>query len=100
MSQGEFAALAGLTERAQRKYEKNERHPDTKYMLAVAAGGADVVYILTGTRTVTVGALNAEEAAMLYNYRAATDGGRAAARAVLDAVEKQPARPAKRAVGE
>lgn len=100
LSQADFAALAGLTERAQRMYEKDERQPDTKYLLAVATGGVDLVYLLTGARTATVGALSAEEAAMLHNYRASTDGGRAAARAVLDAVGQQPARPAKRAVGE
>jgi len=101
LSQAEFAALAGLSDRAQRMYEKDERHPDTSYLLAVAAGGADVVYLLTGQRGLDmIGALTAEEASIVDHYRAATDDGRAAARAVLHAVEKQPARPAKRAVGE
>lgn len=50
LSQTAFAALASLTGRAQRLYEKGERHPDAKYLAAIAAAGADVLYILTGQR--------------------------------------------------
>ena len=83
LSQGEFAALAGLSDRAQRMYEKEERHPDTQYLLAVAAGGVDMVYVLTGQRGMdTVGVMTAEESALVENYRAASAEHQASLRAV------------------
>lgn len=47
--------------------------------------GADVLYILRGQRTSKPG-LTAEETALLDNYKSADEKGKAAARAVLDAV--------------
>lgn len=101
LSQAEFAGLAGLTERAQRMYEKDERQPDSKYLVALAAHGVDVLYVLTGERASSEGGLSAEEAALVDNYRHATEKGRAAARAVLDAFEKPtPSRGRRRAAGD
>ena len=100
LTQEQLAQLAGHGKGTQINYEGGKTSPTVDYLLAVAAHGVDTVYVLTGSRSATVGALNAEESLLVDNYRAATDGGRAAARAVLDAVEKQLARPAKRAVGE
>ena len=67
----------------------------------MAAHGLDHLYVLTGQRGLhTVGALTAEESAVLDNYRHATPEGRAAARAVLYAVEKSaPPRPRRKAAG-
>lgn len=50
LTQAAFADAAGVTSRAQRLYEKGDRHPDTRYMSAIAAAGADILYILTGRR--------------------------------------------------
>jgi transcriptional regulator with XRE-family HTH domain len=50
LSQEEFARLGGVQKRAQINYEKGERKPDTDYLAAVAAGGVDVRYVITGQR--------------------------------------------------
>jgi len=49
-SQEELAACAGVQRRAQIRYEQGEREPDAGYLRAIAAHGADVLYILTGRR--------------------------------------------------
>lgn len=49
MSQEVFGAHGGVRKQAQIKYEKGERKPDTKYLEGIAAAGANVDYILTGT---------------------------------------------------
>ena len=49
-SQEAFGVLGGVQKRAQINYEKGERHPDSAYLAAIAAAGADVLYILTGQR--------------------------------------------------
>ena len=59
-SQETFGELGGVGKQAQLRYEKGERHPDTQYMAAISAIGADVLYILTGSRA------NKEEAAIQY----------------------------------
>lgn len=51
LMQKEVATLVGLTPRVQVMYESGERHPDTRYLLKLQAGGFDVPYILTGERT-------------------------------------------------
>ena len=49
-SQQALADLLGISLRSQQNYEKGERHPDSAYLAAIAAAGADVLYILTGQR--------------------------------------------------
>jgi len=51
--QGEFAALGGVGRGAQANYEKGLRQPDMAYLEAVAAAGADVLYIVTGARAMS-----------------------------------------------
>lgn len=51
LSQEAFAALGGASKPSQVRYENGERSPDGVYLSAVAAHGADVLYILTGTRS-------------------------------------------------
>lgn len=67
LSQEAFGAIPGVTKQAQIKYEKDERHPDTLYLAAIAAAGADVLYILTGVRSGVAAAapVAAEPAAQL-----------------------------------
>ena len=50
LSQEKFGAIGGVLKRAQINYEKGERHPDSTYLTAIAAAGADVLFILTGQR--------------------------------------------------
>ena len=85
-SQAEFAALAGLSDRAQRLYEKGERHPDTAYLAAIAAAGADVLYVVTGERSAPVGpqALLPEgDRILLDNFHAAPPEVRAGIKTTL-----------------
>ena len=51
LNQVEFGSIGGVKKLAQINYEKGERHPDSAYLAAIAAAGADVLYILTGQRT-------------------------------------------------
>lgn len=52
LNQTAFAEAGGVQKRAQVNYEKDERHPDAGYLAAIATAGADVLYILTGSRQV------------------------------------------------
>ncbi|MBQ1782907.1 MAG: helix-turn-helix transcriptional regulator [Gammaproteobacteria bacterium] len=58
-SQTDFAAIAeaagvpGATRQSQSLYEKGKRMPDAGYLAAVAAVGVDVLYVLTGSRSVS-----------------------------------------------
>lgn len=49
LSQSAFAEIGGVQKRSQINYEQGSRKPDTKYLEGIAAAGADVAYILTGT---------------------------------------------------
>ena len=114
LNQSEFGALGGVTKDSQLNYEKGTRRPDSVYLEALAAHDVDVAYLLTGRRmsggaasSRVAPAANAsgaddgdgivrreitpEEAALLDNYNAADERGRAAARSVLDALAKQKA---------
>lgn len=83
-NQTELAELAGVQKRAQVNYEAGERHPDAAYLMAVATAGADVLYILTGSREGPVPeSLTEEERALLADYREASGPVRRAARAAL-----------------
>ena len=50
LNQTDFGALGGLTKNTIIDYEKDIGLPNTKFLLAIAASGADVGYILTGQR--------------------------------------------------
>ncbi len=84
LSQEKFGAIGGVLKRAQINYEKGERHPDSAYLAAIAAAGADVLYVLTGERDgpapVT---LSAEEETMLAYFREACKEVRRAALGAL-----------------
>jgi len=51
LSQQALADLLGISLRSQQNYEKGDRNPDSVYLAAIAAAGADVLYILTGQRS-------------------------------------------------
>ena len=72
-TQDDFAAIAGIGKRALIHYEKGERSPDANLLAAIAAAGADVLYILTGQRQPpptpqAAPALSPRQAALLDNY--------------------------------
>ena len=51
MTQEGFGQAGGVLKRALIRYEKGERMPDATFLAAIAAAGADVLYILTGQRS-------------------------------------------------
>lgn len=66
MSQADFAAVAGLTGRAQIRYEQTEP-PGGNYFRALSEIGVDIQYVLTGLRTISV--VTDEEQKLLSVYR-------------------------------
>lgn len=112
LSQDELATMGGVKLNAQSNYENGKRAPDADYLARMAAQGVDVGFLFTGERTragiapvasgdstaateqeTVLRAVSREEAALLDNYEAADERGRAAARSVLDALaQPQPKR--------
>ena len=102
-TQDDFAALAGVGKRALIHYEKGERMPDAALLAAIAAAGADVLYILTGQRSGSAmpapapaaPPLARDEEILLDNYRNLPADAKAAIKATSDAFART-ARGAKR----
>ena len=105
-NQDAFAALAGVGKRALIHYEKSERSPDANFLAAIAAAGADVLYILTGQRTGGAAAapvaaeppaaqLSRRALAVAQNYEATSEEGKKIIEAAAFAAAKPGA--AKRA---
>lgn len=88
MNQEEFAACGGVQRNAQARYEKDERSPDAEYLSAIAAHGVDVLYVVTGVRAGAglAAQLTEEQAALLQDYAAVPEEGKAAVRHVLTAL--------------
>lgn len=101
LNQTDFGAIGGVKLLAQINYEKGVRQPDLAYLVAIAAAGADVCYILTGTRSTAAPCatplLTEEEEELLEGFRRADVGGRAmllgAVRAAMSAPNKPSAKP-------
>jgi phage repressor protein C with HTH and peptisase S24 domain len=51
LNQSEFAKLAGVTKQSQINYESDRRHPDSKYLAAIAKAGIDITFLISGDRT-------------------------------------------------
>jgi transcriptional regulator with XRE-family HTH domain len=94
MTQAEFAAKAGAGRASQANYEGNKRRPDTAYLAAISEVGADVLYIVTGCRSVLL-PLRQDEAALLDNYRHCEEGARKSIREVSAAFAQQGDRRAR-----
>ncbi|MCP8687731.1 helix-turn-helix domain-containing protein [Marinobacterium sedimentorum] len=76
-NQEEFGTLGGVARNAQGRYEKDQRSPDALYLELISAAGADVQYIITGTRSgASAKAMSTEEVSLLEYYRGCTSGGR------------------------
>lgn len=73
-NQADLADRLGVSPSSIHNYESGKRSPDAEFLTAIAAEGADVLYILTGQHS--IGTLSAEEDALLANYRALPDGKR------------------------
>lgn len=55
-----FGNLGGVKSVAQSNYETGKRFPDAVYLEKVAAAGVDVLYVVTGKRSLTVQDLEAD----------------------------------------
>ena len=90
LSQQDLADLCGVTMRSQRNYEKGERNPDSVYLAALAAAGADVLYLLTGQRAggppPTASTLTPRQQALLDNYERADEQSKQIIEAAAQAV--------------
>lgn len=89
LRQEEFATFGGVKRNTQSLYEKGERTPDANYLAGIVKAGADVLYILTGNRSIEREALKPEEAALLDNYRHSSEEGQKAIQATSTLLSQQ-----------
>jgi transcriptional regulator with XRE-family HTH domain len=68
-NQADFAALAGVAKTSQFNYEKGDRSPDAEYLAKALEAGADVLYIISGTRATGIAELEPAESLLLHRYR-------------------------------
>lgn len=76
LNKGQMAKAGNVANSTYTNYEEGNRSPDGEFFAAIAAAGADVLYILTGTRVGEIKfspeiplTITREEAAFLDNYR-------------------------------
>ena len=85
-SQTAFGELGGVKKLSQINYEKGVSYPTAAYLECLAKVGADVMYIVTGSRGGVV--LTVEETKLLDNYRHSAGPAKAALRATSHALAK------------
>ncbi|QEU31520.1 MULTISPECIES: helix-turn-helix domain-containing protein [Pseudomonas] len=84
LTQPQLAAIGGVGKVTQIKYEKNNGHPDTGYLSAIAEAGIDVIYVLTGQHIEQAGlVLSPYDSEMLGYIRNLPEAERETARNVL-----------------
>ena len=83
-TQAALAKIGGIGVSSLKMYEGNEREPGASFLAALSEAGADVLYILTGTRDMG-SSLSSEEEVLLDNYRANTEEGKRAIRGAASA---------------
>ncbi len=82
MSQEDFGAVGGVKKVAQSNYETGKRHPDTAYLERILQVGADVHFILYGSRLdipespPSLDVLQGAEPVPMYDIEAAAGAGR------------------------
>ena len=95
LSQTEFAQIAeragvpGATRQSQAKYEKGLATPGAAYLAAIAAAGADVLYILTGqpSQPQAASTVSKGDRVLLSNFHAAPAQVQAGVKTTLEAFE-------------
>lgn len=99
-SQAAFAELGGATKWSLINWEAGRQTPNGAYLAAIAAHGADVLYILTGQRSQIISpqALLPEgDRILLDNYHAAPAGVQAGVKTTLGAFSAQTGKPKRKA---
>ena len=90
LSQQEFASLGGVGVNAQWQYENGQRIPKADYLVALAQGGVDILYIVLGQRTpVATESLDNVELVILQFYRSLDARGKAAIERLLLSLSKR-----------
>ncbi len=69
MPQYSFAAIGGVKPNAQVKYESGRRQPRGDYLAAIASTGIDLLFIVTGKRSVGLSQLVGHERIFIAAYR-------------------------------
>lgn len=82
-SQVAMGDLGGVRKQTQLKYEKGDNSPDAAYLSILSKFGLDVLYVVTGIRSME--ALTNDEQELLGHYRTAPLAIKAAALAALTA---------------
>lgn len=97
LNKGQMAKAGNVANSTYANYEDGSRSPDGEFFSAIAAAGADVLYILTGQRVggvsnaATSTYLKPDEVALLDNYRHSPPEAQAALKATSAALA-QPKR--------
>ena len=95
LKQAEFARLAGTDVPKQSLYENDRRELRADYLARLAAGGVDVVYVLTGRRSAE-GGLGPAQSDLLTAHLALPADMQQALEALARALSAQfPSRPAR-----
>ena len=91
LSQPQLGELVGAGKTTVINWEKGASAPDAVQLSAIAAAGADVLYILTGERSTPVeSTLTPREIALLDNYKHSGREGQRAIERVAMLEAKQP----------
>lgn len=91
-SQEQFAQTFNVSRRTQGAWERGDQFPNAEVLSLASGLGVDVMYVLTGQRSMPVeSTLTEEERALLDNYKHADEEGRAAARRVLSSLAQSNA---------
>lgn len=99
-TQEQFAAAIGATRRSVINWECGDAQPPASILAAMAAHGADVLYILTGQRSQVISpqALLPEgDRILLDNYHAAPAGVQAGVKTTLGAFSAQTGKTKRKA---
>ena len=75
LNQAEAGKVAGVSREMWGKYERGAA-PGADVLTALAAAGADVMYILTGVHSTTTEALCPRQRALLDNYKFSDESGK------------------------
>lgn len=82
LTQDAFAAVGGVKKLAQIAYEQDKRFPDAGYIIALAAIGVDVGYVMLAKPTVE--GLQQDENELLAGYRSLDIRGKAGVLGMID----------------
>jgi transcriptional regulator with XRE-family HTH domain len=70
---GEMAAIGGVAASAYTNYLEGNRAPDAEFLASIAEAGADVQYILTGVRSISLACKPETKEQHLYAVKAAAE---------------------------